>query len=98
MTEAEAREALAQFNLRCAAKIPDDLPAKGKRHLGYIIEEHVQSAQMHLSALYDSGLEAGPEFTALAEHAGHPKYHFWLEGLRRHLQICEESLAERPPA
>ncbi len=67
-----------------------------KRYLGAVVEEGVEAARKHLQALYESQLEVGPDFCALEPHRNHPKYAFWLEGIRRHLQECENVLAEQP--
>lgn len=67
-----------------------------RRNLREMVEEEVEAAQKHLEAVYRSQLEVGPDFTALTGHENHPKYAFWLEGIRRHLAECEAILAEQP--
>jgi len=59
-------------------------------------EEQAEAARKHLQAIYESRLEVGPNFTALAEHMNHSQYAFWLEGIRCHLQECDAILAEQP--
>ena len=67
-----------------------------KRYLSEVVVEGVEAARKHLRALYESHLEVGPDFSALEPYMNHPKYVFWLEGIRRHLQECESILAEQP--
>jgi hypothetical protein len=51
-----------------------------------------------LQAVYEAGFELGPGLTAVQESKANPKYAFWLEGIHRHLQMCETFLAEQPSA
>jgi hypothetical protein len=69
----------------------------GKRYLRYLVEEEAEMARKHLEAVYANQLELGPGLTALAAHAAHPKYAFWLEGIHRHLQRGESALEKPPP-
>jgi len=66
------------------------------RYLREMVKEQVEAARKHLQAIYESQLEVGPDFSALAAHRNHLKYSFWLEGIRRHLQECDAMLAEQP--
>jgi len=67
-----------------------------KRFLNGLVEDEVEAARKHLQAVYESGLEVGPNLTALPEHVKNSKYAFWLEGIRRHLGGCEAILAGQP--
>jgi hypothetical protein len=67
-------------------------------YLKYAVEEQVEAARKHLQALYAAGFELDAGLTAVAEAKANPKYVFWLEGIRRHLEICESILAEQPSA
>lgn len=98
MNQADALEALEQLRRSLLEGIAGDLPAKGKRYLGYLIEEQIGAARLHLKALYEAGLEVGPGFTGVAACQGHPKYAFWTEGIRRHIALCETSLRGEPAA
>ena len=94
MNQDDAFRALEEQKRKFRAQIPSDAPALRRRYLGNVVEEEVGAAHSHLQALYQSNLEVGHEFAALPEHAAHPKYAFWLEGIHRHLQRCEARLAE----
>lgn len=96
MNKEEAIRSLEEQKKRFLSRIPANAPKLRTRYLRNVVEEQVGAAQKHLQALYENRLEAGPGLTALAEHASHPKYAFWLEGIRRHLQMCEAVLAEQP--
>ena len=96
MNRDDAFRALGVFEAQLRARIPTDAPAKGRRYLGYVIDEQMAAARIHLTALYNSGLEIGPDFTELPACAAHPKYAFWCAGIRRHIQICEASLGNPP--
>jgi hypothetical protein len=74
------------------ARIQPGLPGKGRKYLRYVVDEQINAARLHLTALYDHGLAVGPRFTAVESGSPHPKYAFWLEGIRRHIQQCESSL------
>ena len=78
------------------SRIPAQASAMRTRYLKGMVEEEVEAARTHLQAVYRSQLEVGPDLAALAEHLSHPKYAFWLEGIRRHLGACESTLAEQP--
>ena len=97
MNREDAFRALAEREQKFRSKIPANTPMLRSRYLGYVVDEQVEAARKHLQALYDSKLEVGRDFAALAEYAAHPKYAFWLEGVRRHLQRCDDILAEQPP-
>lgn len=97
MNRDDAFRALGVFEAQLRARIPTDAPAKGRRYLGYVIDEQMAAARIHLTALYNSGLEIGPDFTELPACAAHPKYAFWCAGIRRHIQICEASLGNPLP-
>ncbi len=62
------------------------------------MDEQINAARLHLNALYDHGLALGPGLAALPAAAAHPKYAFWVGGIRRHLEHCKASLgtADRP--
>jgi len=88
-------QALAELDARrerLHARVRPDLPGKGRRYLHYVVDEQINAARLHLNALYDHGLALGPGLTALPGAAAHPKYAFWVEGIRRHLEHCEASL------
>ena len=80
------------------AKIPADAPSWGRRHLKHVIEEHVGAARLHITLIYDEGCALGEGLGPLTAHAAHPKYAFWAEGVRRHLEICAASLENKPEA
>ncbi|MBM3879056.1 MAG: hypothetical protein FJ387_04975 [Verrucomicrobia bacterium] len=96
MNRDTAFQALTQTQQELQALIPADTPAMGKRHLGYVLEEHLGIAQRYLRAIYEAGCEIAPGFQPCPEHRGHPKYAFWLEGIQRHLAICRASLSPSP--
>jgi hypothetical protein len=88
----EAFEALEQLRSSLQARIPPTLPAKGRKYLGYVVEEQMAAARLHLEAIYESDLAVGPDFAEVPRCLSHPKYAFWLAGVRRHIQHCEASL------
>lgn len=92
----EALQTLEARERQCQSMIPANAPRLRTRYLTEMVEEQMEAARNHLRALYQSGLAVGPDFAALQEHADHPKYAFWLDGIRRHLQQCESILAEQP--
>ena len=94
----QALQALAVQQRQFQSKIPVRASMMRRRNLREMAEEQVEAARKHLQALYESHLEVGPDFSAVAEYISHPKYAFWLEGIRRHLQECEAILAEQPDA
>ena len=96
MDRDQALRTLAETEQRLRQLIPDEAPSWGRRHLGYVIEEHVGSARLHLGLIYDHGCAVGPGLTPLPEFASHPKYAFWAEGVHRHLEICESTIEGRP--
>jgi len=92
----QALEAVEVRKQQFHARIPAGASMMRTRYLREMVEEQVEAARKHLQAIYESQLEVGPDFSALAEHRNHPKYSFWLEGIRRHLQECDAMLAEQP--
>ena len=76
--------------------IPGNASRMRAGYLKNVVEEQVGAAQKHLQAIYAAGLEVGPDFTALKQYEAHPKYAFWLDGIRRHLKLCEAALVEQP--
>jgi len=92
----QAFQALEAQKRQFQSKIPAHASVMRTRYLGEMVDEEVEAARKHLQAVYESHLEVGPNFTALAEHMNHPRYAFWLEGIRRHLQECETILAQQP--
>ena len=98
MNKAAAFQALDEEKKRLAAKIPTTASQMRTRHLKYAVEEAVEAARKHLQALYEAGFELGPGLSAVEQSKANPKYAFWLEGIRRHLQMCESFLAEQPSA
>ena len=92
----QALQALEVRKTQLQSRIPAHAPAIRTRYLKEVVEEEVEAARKHLEAVYRSQLEVGPDLTALDEHRNHPKYAFWLEGIRRHLGECESILAEQP--
>lgn len=88
----EAFQALETVRETLHARIQPSLPSKGRKYLRYVVDEQINAARLHLTALYDHGLAVGPRFTAVESDSSHPKYAFWLEGVRRHIQQCESSL------
>lgn len=89
-------QALEVRKTQLQSRIPAHAPAIRTRYLKEMVEEEVEAARKHLEAVYRSQLEVGPNLTALEEHRNHPKYAFWLDGIRRHLGECESILAEQP--
>lgn len=96
MNRDEATQALAQAEQQMYAKIPAEAPSWGKRHLRYVIEEHLGAARLHVALIYDQGCALGPGLVPLPEYATHPKYGFWAEGVQRHLEICASSIDGEP--
>ena len=92
----QALQALEIRKMQLQARIPAQVSTMRTRYLKGVVEEEVEAARKHLQAVYRSQLEVGPDFAALNEHMNHPKYAFWLEGIRRHLGECEAILAEQP--
>ena len=94
-----AEQALQELEIqkgRFQERIPAHASRMRTRYLQETVDEEVEAARKHLQAIYESHLEIGPNFSALAEHTNHPKYAFWLEGIHRHLHECEEILAQQP--
>ena len=98
MNREEAFRTLEEQKQRFRSRIPTDAPPMRTRYLANVVDENVGAAQKHLQVLYESGLEVGPGFSAVEKHAGHVKYAFWLQGIERHLKMCEAVLAEQPGA
>ncbi len=98
MNKEAALQALEQEKKRLQARIPTTASQMRTRHLKYTVEEEVEAARKHLLALYEAGFELGPGLSAAGESGTNPKYAFWLAGIRRHLQMCEDFLAEQPSA
>jgi hypothetical protein len=96
MNKAAALQALEEDKKRLDAGIPKTASRLRARYLKYSVEEQVEAARKHLQALYAAGFELGPGLSAIAESGANPKYAFWLEGIRRHLQIAANILAEQP--
>ena len=96
MNEKEALRALEERKSQLLSSIPADAPSLRARYLRNVVEDETGAAQKHLQALYASGLELGQNLTALAQHAAHAKYAFWLEGIRRHLARCEAIISHQP--
>ncbi len=92
LTREAALAELERKRRHLLARIPPGLPAKGRKYPGYVVDEQIQAAGLHLRAIYDNGLAVGPGFSALEPAVAHPKYSFWLEGIRRHLEQCEATL------
>ena len=92
----QALQALEVRKTQLQSRIPAHASAMRTRYLKEVVAEEVEAAQKHLEAVYRSQLEVGPDLTALDEHLNHPKYAFWLEGIRRHLGECEATLDEQP--
>lgn len=97
LTREEALAALESIRESLHARVPTDLPAKGRRYLHYVVDEQINAARLHLTALYQHGLAVGPGLTGLPTAEPHPKYAFWLEGIHRHIQHCEASLGTGRP-
>jgi hypothetical protein len=96
MSRDEAMQALEECKRKLQSRIPSSAPLLRARYLRNVVDDEVEAARKHLQALYQSGLEVGPEFAALPAHAADPKCAFWLEGIHRHLRSCESVLAEQP--
>ena len=96
MNNDDAFHALEELKRNYLARIPVRAPTLRARYLRNQIEDAVGGAGKHLTAIYLAGLAVGPGLSALPELAGDPKYGFWLEGIRRHLQSAEAILAEQP--
>jgi hypothetical protein len=92
----QALQALEVRKTKFKSRIPAQVSTMRTRYLKGVVEEQVEAARKHLQAVYESHLEAGPNFTALPKYVNNPKYAFWLEGIRRHLSECEATLAEQP--
>ncbi len=98
MDKEAALQALEQEKQRLQSRIPTTASRLRTRHLHYVVEEEVEAARKHLQALYEAGFELGPGLSAVAGSEANSKYAFWLQGIRRHLQMCETYLAEQPSA
>jgi hypothetical protein len=98
MNREEALRVLAERKQELLSRIPADAPATAKRYHHYAIEQEVDAAELHLRALYEAGLEVGADLGALPQYAKDPKYAFWVEGIRRHLQRCAEALGAQGAA
>jgi hypothetical protein len=96
MNKEAALQALAEEEKRLEAKIPPTASQLRTRHLKHAVEDDVEAARKHLQAVYEAGFELGPGLSAVEEFKANPKYAFWLEGIRRHLQMCETFLAGQP--
>jgi hypothetical protein len=96
MNQEEAFRTLEEQKQKFLTRIPGHAPLLRKRYLAHVLEDEAGAAQKHLQVLYEAGLAVGPGFAGLESHAAHPKYGFWLEGIRRHLARCEAILAEQP--
>jgi hypothetical protein len=98
MNKEAAYQALEEEKKRLEASIPTTASRLRSRHLKYVVEEAVEAARKHIQAVYDAGFELGPGLAEVEESRANPKYAFWLEGIRRHLQTCESFLAKQPSA
>ncbi len=96
MNHEQAMQALELRERQFLSRIPAHASQMRTRSLRGMVQEEVEAARKHLQAIYESRLEVGPDLAALAEHENNPKYAFWLEGIRRHLQECEAVLADQP--
>ena len=96
MNQAEALQLLEDKKRLFLERIPAGASKLRARYLKNQLEDSVEAAGKHLQAIYESGLEVGPDLGPLPAHAANPKYAFWLEGIRRHLQNAEAVLAEQP--
>ncbi len=94
----QALHALEAQQRQFQSRIPARASRLRARYLRSVAEDEIEAARKHVQAVYESRLEVGPNFTALPEHANHPKYAFWVEGIRRHLQECEAVFAGQPDA
>ena len=83
--------------LKCTSpRIPPSAPKLRARYLRNQVEGATTAAGRHLAVIYETGLEVGSGLSAMPELASNPKYAFWLEGIRRHLQTAEATLDEQP--
>jgi hypothetical protein len=98
MNKEAALQALDDEKKRLRTKMPTTASRLRTRHLQYVVEEEVEAARKHLQALYEAGFELGPGLSAVGDSEANPKYAFWLQGIRRHLQKCEDFLVDQPPA
>ncbi len=96
MNQAEAFAALEERKRQFLSRIPPGASALRTRYLRNQLQDAVGAAEKHLQAVYESGLEVGPDFGPLPPYTTHPKYAFWLEGIQRHLQNGEAVLADQP--
>jgi hypothetical protein len=96
MNQAEAFRSLEEKKQQFLAQIPASAAKLRARYLKNQLEDAVEAAGKHLQAVYESGLEVGPDFGPLQGFAANLKYAFWLEGIHRHLRNCEAVLAEQP--
>ncbi len=96
MNKAQAFGALEERKRQFLARIPATASALRARYLRNQLEDAVGAAGKHLEAIYETGLEVGPDFDAVSDGTPNPKYAFWLEGIRRHLQNGEAILADQP--
>ena len=96
MTKEQAFQALEVQKRQFESRIPARASKMRTRFLREMVEDEIEAAGKHLQAVYEGRLEVGPDFSALPEYANNPKYAFWLEGIRRHLQGCESVLAQQP--
>ena len=96
MNQAEALQSLEEKKQLFLARIPANASKLRARYLQNQVEAEFEAAGKHLQAVYDSGLAVGPGFGPLPACEANPKYAFWLEGIRRHLQSAEAVLAEQP--
>ncbi len=94
----QALQALEVQQRQFQSRIPARASRLRTRYLRSVAEDEVEAARKHVQAVYESRLEVGPNFTALAEYQNHPKYAFWVEGIRRHLAECEAVFAGQPDA
>jgi hypothetical protein len=96
MNRADAFQALEERKQQFLLRIPASASVMRRRSLTNLLDDAVEAAEKHLQAIYDSGFEVGADFGPLSGNASHPKYFFWLEGIRRHLREGEEVLADQP--
>ena len=96
MNQAEAFRLLEEKKRLFLARIPASASRLRARYLKNQLEDAVEAAGKHLQAVYEAGLEVGPDLGPLQAFAANPKYAFWLEGIHRHLRTGEAVLAEQP--
>ena len=96
MNKEAAFQMLEEQKKKFASRIPTNASRLRTRYLGYVVQEEIEAAGKHLEAIYESHLEVGPDLAPLDEFKANPKYAFWIEGIRRHLQMCDSILAEQP--